>query len=131
VIHDQYVDEEEPFRCLRCGSLLAIDAPGMLTLGMKNRPIDAAAPSCACGGRRWVRANSFTEHYMFWRRSDVCRIGGHVDPRTRHFHLVPRGPRLVGEHPQVAGVDVNVCPDHEPELRANGVLGCFPDDDVR
>ena len=83
--------DEDPFRCLRCGALAAIDAPGMLTLGIKGRPIDAAAPRCRCDGDRWVRAGTTSEYYMYSRRADVCRIGDHIDARARPYRLVPRG----------------------------------------
>jgi hypothetical protein len=123
---------EGPFRCLRCGGLGEIDAPGMLTLGIKGRPIDATAPSCPCGGRRWVRAYTMSEYYLWRRRPEVCYVGNHVDARTRKISLVPRRPPDPAPpppgHVTLLGLDVQVCPDHMDELRARGMHGFFPEE---
>src|SRR5438552_1387123 len=114
-MYDRRMAVTGPFRCLRCGALAEIDAPGMLTLGVKHRPIDATAPQCHCGSTRWVRAGTFSEYYMYSRRNDVCRFGDHIDARAKQFRLVPREP--VEAKPGVARVtelEVRVCPDHEP-----------------
>ena len=119
-----------PFRCLSCGALAEIDAPGMLTLGVKGRPIDATAPTCPCGRKRWVRADTMTEYYMWRRRPDVCTIGNHVDARARMVRLVPRRAPEPPRPGYVAliSLDVQVCPDHLDDVRASGVFGCFPED---
>ena len=111
---------------MACGVVALVEAPtGTLTLGLKRRPIDEAAPHCPCGARSWVLVGSTTEYYRYSRREDVCRIGDHVDSRARTFRLYPRH---AADAPgvQIVSLDVNVCPDHVAELRMHGILGCFP-----
>lgn len=113
------------FRCISCGSIGLLSAPaGTLTLGIKSRPIDANAPQCSCGATSWVLLGSTTEFYYYSSRDDVCRIGDHVDARARPFKLYPR--EVSTARVRIESLDVCVCPDHEEELHANGILGWFP-----
>jgi hypothetical protein len=122
--------DDDPFRCLACGGLSAIDAPGALTLGVKDRPGEATAPKCVCGGRSWVRAGTTTEYYLYSRRPDVCRVGDHIDARARSYQLVPRTAPDVGGHAKLVSLEANVCPDHLEHVRVHGIFGCFLADEA-
>ena len=112
------------FRCLSCTAISELDAPeGTLTLGMKARPQDAAAPNCPCGAKAWVLVGSMTEFYRYTGRGDTCRVGDHHDPRARPYRLLPRQP-ATGEL-RVVSLNVNVCPDHVDVLRTQGILGFY------
>jgi hypothetical protein len=118
------------FRCTGCGSVAEIEAPdGTLTLGRKNRPIDERAPTCPCGSRSWVLCGSTTEFYAYTGRADVCRFGEHVDARVQSYTLVPSVKYAAREETLLLdSLQVNVCPDHLAELRANGFLGFVLED---
>jgi hypothetical protein len=123
--------ETAQFRCLRCGVVGEMDvAEGILTLGIKHRPEDALAPTCACGNRTWVRVGSMTEYYRYSRREDVCRVGDHIDPRARVHRLLPRAqsPTDAGRL-RVLYLEVRVCPEHVEVLRTHGLHGFFLVDD--
>lgn len=113
------------FRCAVCGSVAELDAPdGTLTLGRKGRPIDQQAPVCLCGAKNWVLCGSMTEFYAYTGRADVCRFGEHVDARVKQYTLVPAVKSVVREGMvRLDSLQINVCPDHEPQLRAEGFLG--------
>lgn len=123
------VEERADFRCLGCGLAAEIEAPtGTLTLGIKQRPLDARAPTCLCGGKRWARVDSMTEFYSYSRRDDVCRVGDHIDSRARPRRLSPQSPPGSAHIPLVS-LQVNVCPDHVTALRTHGIHGWFLLDD--
>ncbi len=113
------------FRCIGCGSVAELDAPdGTLTLGRKSRAIDERAPSCVCGAKAWVLCGSMTEYYSYTGRADVCCFGEHRDERAQLYTLVP----AVKTEPAAGFIalerlQVNVCPDHFEQLRAEGFLG--------
>jgi len=116
----------DDFRCTGCGAVAALETPrGTLTLGMKRRPIDTRAPTCACGARRWVLVGSFTEFYAYTGRDDVCRFGDHVAAHTETYRLVPGSPAdpTTDGRLRIETLEVRVCPDHLPTLIAEGFLG--------
>ena len=122
------------FRCLRCGGICDVVIPHSklgsyiaLTLGMgRTHAVPIDEPTCPCGGTRWVRVGSTTEFYRWHVRADVCRIGNHVDPRTRAYELRPREPFTPAPGTvALTNLTVHACPDHVDVLRTDGMHGFF------
>ncbi len=122
--------EDVEFRCCRCGRVEVVclrKGYHALRLTKEPHPMKPPAPTCpACGAQSWVRVGSTTEYYAWYRRTDVCRVGNHVDDRAVEHVLHPRVPskREPGTL-RLESLSVRACPDHVEQLRTHGMHGFY------